>query len=87
MANYDRDAWRLCTLENTAVEGERLWLDCRRCGRNVYVPVEEFVKTSGLPIQMPHKLVGMRLCCTKCGSRDCFCWAEPYRSPAARGPA
>jgi hypothetical protein len=82
MANYDPDAWRLVTLESTAKQGKRLWLGCNGCGRHVYVPVEEFCKTTGVSILTPHKLVGMHLRCTKCGGRDCFCWAEPYSIPA-----
>jgi hypothetical protein len=84
MANYDRNAWRLCTLENTAQQGKRLWLGCNACGRNVYITVEDFCKASGISPLMPHKLVGMRLRCTSGGARNGFCWAEPYCTPAGK---
>jgi hypothetical protein len=82
MANHDRDAWRLCTLESTAQQRKRLWLGCNGCGRTGYIAVEDFCKASGISPLMPHKLVGMRLRCTRCGSRDCFCWSEPYSGPS-----
>jgi hypothetical protein len=86
MANYDRNARRV-TLETAAKEGKRLWLGCNGCGRNIFVPVEEFVGTSGVSILTPHKLVARRLRCTRCGSRDCFCTIEPYSGPSTRGAA
>jgi len=72
------NAWRQVTLASIAAMGQRLWLRCNACGRDLSPEPKAFAAEHGLPLDTPLAIIARRLVCTRCGARKGNCRPEPY---------
>mgnify|MGYP006945666701 CR=1 FL=1 len=62
------DGWRQVTLASIAALGQRLWLRCNACGRDLSPEPKIFAAEHGLPLHTPLQIIARRLVCTHCGA-------------------
>lgn len=79
------DAWKRVTLASVDALGQRLWLRCDGCARNLYTPPMIFAGEHQLDPATPLFSITMRLRCTHCGERKGHCWPEPYSQARRAG--
>lgn len=72
------DAWKQVTLASVNALGQRIWLRCNGCGRDVYTPPLDFAAQRNLDPSTPLLVITIRLRCTRCGKRKGWCSPEPY---------